>query len=164
MRTMQAPPVAPTAPAAPILAIAPVVLANDANGRLMERFLKIQPLTFAGISKEPLQLVKWAKEMENAFEFFGCIEEQKVTHARYKVQHEAEVWWQITKPILAVAHPNLTWEIFKEAFFGIYFLSSVKKKKEIELAELTQGPKLVLEYQQKFEELFFCALPPSLEY
>ncbi|XP_043687470.1 uncharacterized protein LOC122638680 [Telopea speciosissima] len=33
--------------------------------------------------------------------------------------------------------------------------------KEIELAELTQGPKSVLEYQQKFVELFFFA-PPHL--
>ncbi|XP_043714666.1 uncharacterized protein LOC122663020 [Telopea speciosissima] len=127
----------------------------------MERFLKIQPLIFAGISRDTLQPVKWVKEMEKAFKFLGCTDEQKLVCAGYKLQYEAEAWWETTRPILEAAHPVLSWEVFKEAFFGNYFPTSVRKKKEIELAELTQGPKSVLEYQQKFEELFFFA-PPHL--
>ncbi|XP_043714526.1 uncharacterized protein LOC122662885 [Telopea speciosissima] len=99
--------------------------------------------------------------MEKAFKFLGCTEEQKLTCAGYELQSEAEAWWETNRPILEAAHPVLTWEIFKQAFFGNYFPTSVRKKKEIELAELTQGPRSVLEYQQKFEELFFFA-PPHL--
>ncbi|XP_043694162.1 uncharacterized protein LOC122644853 [Telopea speciosissima] len=125
----------------------------------MERFLKMQPLTFAGISKDTLLPVKWVKEMEKAFNFLGCNEQQKLTCAGYKLQYTAEAWWETTKPILQAVHPILTWDIFKQAFFGNYFPTSVKKRKEIELAELIQGSKSVLEYQQKFEELFFFAPP-----
>ncbi|XP_043717890.1 uncharacterized protein LOC122665820 [Telopea speciosissima] len=125
----------------------------------MERFLKMQPLTFAGISKDTLLPVKWVKEMEKAFKFLGCNEQQKLTCARYKLQYEAEAWWETIKPILHAAHPILTWDIFKQAFFGNYFPTSMKKRKEIELAELVQGSKSVLEYSQKFEELFFFAPP-----
>ncbi|XP_043710436.1 uncharacterized protein LOC122659390 [Telopea speciosissima] len=127
----------------------------------MERFLKIQPLTFAGISRDTLQPVTWVKEMEKAFKFLGCTDEQKLICAGYKLQYEAEASWETTRPILEAAHPILTWEIFKQAFFANYFPTSVRKKKEIELVELPQGPKSVLEYQQKFEELFFFA-PPHL--
>ncbi|XP_043710446.1 uncharacterized protein LOC122659398 [Telopea speciosissima] len=161
MRSMQTHPTAPTTPATPAVPAAPNAPANDATGRLMEKFLKIQPLTFAGISKDSLLPVKWIKEMEKAFEFLGCNEEQKISCARYKLQQEVEAWWQITKPILAAAHSVLTWEIFKEAFFGNYFPTSVRKKKEIELMELVQGPRSMLKYQQKFEELFFFT-PPHL--
>ncbi|XP_043717681.1 uncharacterized protein LOC122665591 [Telopea speciosissima] len=127
----------------------------------MERFLKIQPLTFAGISTDTLLPVKWVKEMEKAFTFLGCNDEQKLICAGYKLHYEAEAWWETTRPILEAAHLALTWEIFKQAFFGNYFPTSVQKRKEVELTELTQGPKSVLEYQQKFEELFFFA-PPHL--
>ncbi|XP_043710432.1 uncharacterized protein LOC122659385 [Telopea speciosissima] len=127
----------------------------------MVRFLKMQPLSFAGISGDILLPVRWVKEMEKAFNFLGCNEQQKLTCVGYRLQYEAEAWWETTKPILQAAHPVLTWEIFKQAFFGNYFPTSVRKKKEIELAELTQGPKYVLQYQQKFEELFSFA-PPHL--
>ncbi|XP_043710279.1 uncharacterized protein LOC122659207 [Telopea speciosissima] len=123
----------------------------------MERFLKIQPLTFGGVAKGALQPMRWVKEMEKAFEFLGCTEAQKLQCARYKLQHEAEAWWQTTKPILADAHPELTWELFKEEFFKNYFPSSVRRRKEVEFTELSQGPKSILEYQQMFEELFFFA-------
>ncbi|XP_043721049.1 uncharacterized protein LOC122668570 [Telopea speciosissima] len=99
--------------------------------------------------------------MEKAFDFLGCTEEQRLTCAKYKLQYEAEAWWDTSRPILEAAHPVLTLAIFKEAFFENYFPTNVRKKKEIELAELTQGPKLVLEYQQEFDELFFFA-PPHL--
>ncbi|XP_043725753.1 uncharacterized protein LOC122672326 [Telopea speciosissima] len=153
IRNIQALQAAPAAPAIP----PPCTHQNDTEGRMMERFLKMLPLTFAGINKDTLLPVKWVKEMEKAFNFLSCNEQQKLTCAGYRLQYEAEAWWETTKPILQAAHPVLTWEIFKQAFFGNYFPTSVKRKKEVELAELTQGPKSVLEYQQKFEELFFFA-------
>ncbi|XP_043721170.1 uncharacterized protein LOC122668700 [Telopea speciosissima] len=153
IQTSQAAPATPAAPAVP----PPPAPQQDTEGRMMERFLKMQPLTFAGISKDTLLPVKWVKEMEKAFEFLGCNDQQKLICARYKLQYEAEAWWETTKPILQAAHLVLTWDIFKQAFFGNYFPTSVRKRKEIELAELVQGSKSVLEYQQKFEELFFFA-------
>ncbi|XP_043725598.1 uncharacterized protein LOC122672164 [Telopea speciosissima] len=160
IRNIQTPQAGAAASAAPAVP-PPCLHQHDAEGRMMERFLKMQPLSFVGISGDILLPVKWVKEMEKAFKFMGCNEEQKLTCAGYKLQYEAEAWWETTKPILEVAHPVITWEIFKQAFFGNYFLTSVRKKKEIELAELTQGPKSVLQYQQKFEELLFFA-PPHL--
>ncbi|XP_043699993.1 uncharacterized protein LOC122650663 [Telopea speciosissima] len=156
-QNVQPPPGNPTANILPRAATAPPRVINDATSWLMKRFLKIQPLTFGGITNDTLQPMKWVKEMEKAFELLGCTEAQKLQCARYKLQHEAEAWWQTTKPILAAAHPELTWEIFKEAFFGSYFPSCVRRKKEVEFTELNQGPKSVLEYQQMFEELFFFA-------
>ncbi|XP_043710198.1 uncharacterized protein LOC122659114 [Telopea speciosissima] len=155
IQTSQAAPATPAAPAVP----PPPAPQQDTEGRMMERFLKMQPLTFAGTSKDNLLPVKWVKEMEKAFKFLGCNDQQKLICARYKLQYEAEAWWETTKPILQAEHAVLTWDIFKQAFFGNYFPTSVKKRKEIELAELVQGSKSVLEYQQKFEELFFFAPP-----
>ncbi|XP_043725597.1 uncharacterized protein LOC122672163 [Telopea speciosissima] len=126
----------------------PVAPSNDTDGRMMERFLKMQPLCFVGITKDTLLPVNWVKEMEKAFEFLGCNEQQKLTCTRYKHQYEAEAWWETIKPILQAAHPVLTWDIFKQAFFGNYFPTSVKKRKEVELAELTQGPKSVEDKQR----------------
>ncbi|XP_043704860.1 uncharacterized protein LOC122654710 [Telopea speciosissima] len=157
IRNLQTPQAVPAAPAVP----PPPVQQHDTEGCMMERFLKMQPLTFAGISRDILLPVKWVKEMKKALKFLGCNEKQKLICAGYKLQYEAEAWWETTRPILEVAHPVITWDIFKQAFFANYFPTSVRKKKEIELAELTQGPKSVLEYQQKFEELFFFA-PPYL--
>ncbi|XP_043716297.1 uncharacterized protein LOC122664516 [Telopea speciosissima] len=144
IRNIQTPQEAPAAPAVP----PPPAQQHDVEGHMMERFLKMQPLTFSGISRDILLPVKWVKEMEKAFRFLGCNEEQKLICAGYKLQYEAEAWWETTRPILEAAHPVMTWEIFKQAFFANYFPTSVRKKKEIELAELTQGPKSVLEYQQ----------------
>ncbi|XP_043699980.1 uncharacterized protein LOC122650649 [Telopea speciosissima] len=95
--------------------------------------------------------------MERIFEVLECTDAQKFICARFQLQDEAAAWWKSTKPNLEVTHPNSTWVQFKEVFFRNYFLESFRDEKEAKFMTLTQGSKLVLEYQQQFEDLFHFA-------
>ncbi|XP_043717476.1 uncharacterized protein LOC122665393 [Telopea speciosissima] len=82
---------------------------------------------------------------------------QKLICAGYQLQNEAEVWWKATKPNLEAIHPNPTWEQFKEVIFKNYFPKSLRDKKEAEFFAFVQGSKIMLDYQQQFEDLFHFA-------
>ncbi|XP_043717508.1 uncharacterized protein LOC122665424 [Telopea speciosissima] len=100
--------------------------------------------------------------MEKTFTMVGCKEECKIRCAAYMLKGEVDDWWRSTKPNLLVAHPNLTWEQFKDAFFENYFSESFRERKATEFTKVSQGAKSVLEYQQNFKELFHFA-PPHLK-
>ncbi|XP_043705310.1 uncharacterized protein LOC122655150 [Telopea speciosissima] len=124
---------------------------------MMERFKKLQPPSFSRIGTDPLQPKRWISALEKAFEVLECSDAQKLICARYQLQNEAEAWWKSTKPNLMMTHPNPTWDQFKEVFFGNFFPTSFRDGKEAEFVALTQESKLVLDYQQQFEDLFHFA-------
>ncbi|XP_043696602.1 uncharacterized protein LOC122647217 [Telopea speciosissima] len=69
------------------------------------------------------------------------------------------VWiWEMEKTFTMVGCT----EVFKEAFFENYFPESFQERKATEFTKVSQGAKSVLEYQQKFEELFHFT-PPHLK-
>ncbi|XP_043716275.1 uncharacterized protein LOC122664498 [Telopea speciosissima] len=95
--------------------------------------------------------------MERIFEVLRCTDEDKIRCAAFQFRGEADSWWQSTKDNFRQLYPKPTWGQFTETFLGNYFPQSFCDQKEIEFMSLTQGPKLVLEYQQIFEELFYFA-------
>ncbi|XP_043705337.1 uncharacterized protein LOC122655187 [Telopea speciosissima] len=120
----------------------------------MERFKKLQPPTFSKLNFEAMQSERWISTLEKAFDVLECMDAQKLICARYQLQNEAEARWKATERNLEAAHPNPTREQFKEVFFKNYFPESFRNKKEAEFSALVQGSKIVLDYQQQFEDLF----------
>ncbi|XP_043694524.1 uncharacterized protein LOC122645264 [Telopea speciosissima] len=90
--------------------------------------------------------------MEKTLTMIDCTEDYKMWCAAYMLKGEANDWWRSTEPNLVVTHPNLTWEQFKEAFFENYFPKSYRERKVAKFMDVSQGSKLVLEYQQEFKE------------
>ncbi|XP_043710223.1 uncharacterized protein LOC122659140 [Telopea speciosissima] len=128
---------------------------------IVERFQKLKPRTFAGLSDDLLLPSKWVQQMEKIFDFLGCTGEQRIACGGFQLEGDAEAWWKSTRPNLMALHPNLTWDQFKTAFYENYFPRNFREKKEAEFMSLVQGSKSVQEYQQKYEELHHFA-PPYL--
>ncbi|XP_043705519.1 uncharacterized protein LOC122655386 [Telopea speciosissima] len=135
----------------------PLNARDNSTSKVMERFKKLQPSLFSNISSNPLQPKRWICAMERTFEVLECTDAQKLICAGFQLQDEAAAWWKSTKPNLEVTHPNPTWEQFKEAFFRNFFPESFRDEKEAEYVALTQGSRLVLDYQQQFKDLFHFA-------
>ena len=57
------------------------------------------------------------------------------------------------KRLLEGSQTEITWDMFKEAFYSKYFPASVRNVKDLEFMQLRQGSRSVLEYIAKFEEL-----------
>ena len=57
------------------------------------------------------------------------------------------------KSLLESAETQISWNLFKEAFYKKYFPASVRNAKELEFMRLMQGSKSVAEYTAKLEEL-----------
>ena len=91
--------------------------------------------------------------MEKVFFVLDCIDHQKVAFATYMLEADAKFWWNIVKRLLEGSRIEITWDVFKEAFYQKYFPISVRNAKELEFMQLCQESKNVLEYIAKFEEL-----------
>ncbi|KAJ4961313.1 hypothetical protein NE237_021223 [Protea cynaroides] len=74
----------------------------------------------------------------------------------------AHHWWKSTQTYLLTKHAQLTWGIYKEAFFEKYFPRSSRNSMEREFLNLYQGQMTVDAYQQRYKELFFFA-PVSMQ-
>ncbi|XP_043717697.1 uncharacterized protein LOC122665607 [Telopea speciosissima] len=101
-----------------------------------------------------MEMEWWISASKKAFNVLKCTDVQKLICAGYELQNEAEAWWKATKPNLKTAHLNPIWEQFKEVFFKNYFPESFRERKEAEFSALVQGSKSVLDYQQRFEDLY----------
>ncbi|XP_043717596.1 uncharacterized protein LOC122665507 [Telopea speciosissima] len=123
----------------------------------MERFKKLGPVVFKGVSTDPLWPAIWVEEMEKIFIVLECTDHQRVACATFMLQGEAHMWWKAHKQILIAADPVITWARFVSAFFESYFPDSVKEAKEVEFLQLEQGSDNVMTYRKKFEDLAYFA-------
>jgi hypothetical protein len=69
------------------------------------------------------------------------------------LEEEVEYLWGNMRQRLEVAGIVITWDSFKDEFFGKYFPTDVRNKKEIEFLDLKQGNMIVADYPAKFKEL-----------
>ncbi|XP_043693057.1 uncharacterized protein LOC122643506 [Telopea speciosissima] len=97
------------------------------------------------------------RDLERIFKVLPYSDLEKIRCATFQLRGDADVWWHSSKDLFWVKYPNATWAQFKEAFLENYFPRNFREKKEIEFMSLSQGSKLVLEYQQIFEEYFYFA-------
>ncbi|XP_043696782.1 uncharacterized protein LOC122647450 [Telopea speciosissima] len=122
--------------------------------KLSERFQKHHPPTFYKLIHDSMFPATWLWDLERIFEVLSCNHLENIRCATFQLRGDADVWWRSSKDHFCAKYPNATWAQFKEAFLENYFPRNFQEKKKIEFMNLSQGSKLVLEYQQLFEEYF----------
>ena len=70
--------------------------------------------------------------MEKVFSILAFTDYQKVTFANYMLEADAEFWWNGMRRLLEESQVDITWEVFKDAFYQKYFPTSVWNAKELE--------------------------------
>ncbi|MDF3568361.1 retrotransposon gag domain-containing protein, partial [Enterobacter hormaechei] len=118
---------------------------------LIPRFLALKPYSFKGV-EGPTKAVEWIRSLENIYEVLLCTSEEKRRLAVYLLEDDARFWWDLTKSTMANVE-LMTWEEFKDLFYGKYFPQIEGEKREMEFLNLKQGQMSVTEYQNKFEAL-----------
>ncbi|XP_040967950.1 uncharacterized protein [Gossypium hirsutum] len=93
----------------------------------------------------------WLETIERIMEDLDCSSKQKLKGAMSLLREETYQWW------LAVKEGNqlerVTWEFFKTTFQGKYVGASYMDARRKEFLNLTQGNKLVSEYEAEFLRL-----------
>ncbi|XP_073153197.1 uncharacterized protein [Henckelia pumila] len=69
--------------------------------------------------------------------------------AIFMFHDDARIWWQGARS--AVDMTTLTWNGFKDVFYGKYFTISTRTRLSREFLELCQGSMSIAEYVKKFE-------------
>ncbi|XP_073131640.1 uncharacterized protein [Henckelia pumila] len=87
--------------------------------------------------------------METAFEFMQITDEDRLRCATYMFRDDARVWWNGAKAALNLT--TLTWNGFKDVFYGKYFTVSTRNRLAREFLEIRQGNMSIAEYVKKFE-------------
>jgi hypothetical protein len=127
------------------------VMKNDSRRSGLGEFQKLKPPSFSGTAN-PLEAEDWITAMEKAFDAMECTNKEKVAYAVYMLKSSAFEWWDAHKK----SYPEdieISWGLFKDAFYKKYFPESVKRMKEKEFLELKQGNKSVTEYEIEFSRL-----------
>ncbi|XP_022849894.1 uncharacterized protein LOC111371986 [Olea europaea var. sylvestris] len=97
------------------------------------------------------------RNLESIFDVMDCSEEKKLCLATFLLKGVAADWWVAFQSRYREAS-NITWAIFRDAFFETYYPLSYKNTKQNEFLRLTQGSMTVSEYHTKFVELSKYAL------
>ena len=98
-------------------------------------FRKANPPSFRG-AFDPDKADEWVKAMEKVFSVLDCTDRQKVTFATYMLEADAEFWWSGARQLLEESHVEITWHVFRDAFYQKYFPASVRNAKELEFMHL----------------------------
>ena len=83
-------------------------------------FRKANPPSFRG-AFDPNKVKEWIKAMEKVFSVLACTDHQKVAFATYMLETDAKFWWDGVKWLLQESQIDISWEIFKDAFYQKYF-------------------------------------------
>ncbi|KAJ4962640.1 hypothetical protein NE237_022579 [Protea cynaroides] len=83
--------------------------------------LATMPKEYNGKPADPLWPAHWIDEMERYFMMMTVNEEEKMLCATFMRKGNAHHWWKSTQNYLLTKHAQLTWAIYKEAFFEKYF-------------------------------------------
>ena len=104
---------------------------------------------------DPIQAEQWIGTTERILAYAKVPDEDKVLCASFMLRHHAEYWWDIISFIHDIT--TITWERFRELFYGKYFIDAMKANKRTEFANLKQGGMFVAKYIRKFDELSWYA-------
>ncbi|XP_073153207.1 uncharacterized protein [Henckelia pumila] len=115
---------------------------------IYKRFLELGPPEFKG-ETDPLIAEQWFQAMETAFEFMQITDADRLRCATYMFHDDARVWWNGAKAALNLT--TLTWNGFKDVFYGKYFTVSTRTRLAREFLEIRQGNMSIAEYVKKFE-------------
>ncbi|XP_073120437.1 uncharacterized protein [Henckelia pumila] len=115
---------------------------------IYKRFLELGPPEFKG-ETDPLIAEQWFQAMETAFEFMQIMDADRLRCATYMFRDDARVWWNGAKAALNLT--TLTWNGFKDVFYGKYFTVSTRTRLAKDFLEIRQGNMSIAEYVKKFE-------------
>ncbi|XP_073120465.1 uncharacterized protein [Henckelia pumila] len=115
---------------------------------IYKSFLELGPPEFKG-ETDPLIAEQWFQAMETAFEFMQITDADRLRCATYMFRDDARVWWNGAKAALNLT--TLTWNGFKDVFYGKYFTVSTRNRLAREFLEIRQGNMSIAEYVKKFE-------------
>ncbi|KAJ9536306.1 hypothetical protein OSB04_un000515 [Centaurea solstitialis] len=105
----------------------------------LERFHKQKPRTFTS-AITPVEAEDWISHLEKIFRVLGCSFRVRVELAAYKLEGDANRWWQAWKQSYGgdIVMESLTWSGFKDIFYQQYFSAADKEAYVQEYATLRQ--------------------------
>ncbi|KAL4373525.1 hypothetical protein AHAS_Ahas05G0090500 [Arachis hypogaea] len=115
-------------------------------------FLKANPPAFNG-STAPAEANNWFQAVERVLQIQHVPYDKFMEYATYQLVGEAQQWWQGKRRLLHQQNMNITWALFKEAFYKKYFLESIKKARELEFLQLKQGSMTIARYTRLREDI-----------
>ncbi|XP_073133937.1 uncharacterized protein [Henckelia pumila] len=115
---------------------------------IFKQFKDIGPQEFKG-GADPLVAKEWVQSVETIFYYMQLTDADRVMCAIFMFRDDAWVWWQGARS--AVDLTTLTWNGFKDVFYGKYFTISTRTRLAREFLELRQGSMSIAEYVKKFE-------------
>ncbi|XP_047309942.1 uncharacterized protein LOC124913404 [Impatiens glandulifera] len=124
---------------------------NNLDGgqqQVNKQFMDFKPAEFKG-STDPIVAEEWIQSLETIFEFMKISNGDSVRCVTFMFRNDARIWWQRAKSVLDLS--AVTWEDFKDTFYGKYFTLSTRNKLAREFLEIRQGEASVAEYVKKFE-------------
>ncbi|XP_073138911.1 uncharacterized protein [Henckelia pumila] len=115
---------------------------------IFKQFNDLGPPEFKG-GADPLVAEEWVQSVETIFEYMQLTDAERVRCAIFMFRDDARVWWKGARSAVDMA--TLTWNGFKDVFYGKYFSVSTRTRLAREFLELRQGSMSIVEYVKKFE-------------
>ncbi|XP_073120015.1 uncharacterized protein [Henckelia pumila] len=115
---------------------------------IFKQFKDLGPREFKG-GADPLVAEEWVQSVEIIFDYMQLTDADRVRCVIFIFRDDARVWWQGARS--AVDMTTLTWNGFKDVFYGKYFTISTRTRLAREFLELRQGSMSIAEYVKKFE-------------
>ncbi|XP_073018517.1 uncharacterized protein [Primulina eburnea] len=91
----------------------------------------------------------WVRSLELHFEYLQMRDGDRVRCAIYMLRDDASLWWE--GAVHAVNLTTLTWDKFKEMFYGKFYLANVRGRLTREFMSLRQRDSSVAEFIRKFD-------------
>ncbi|XP_073121752.1 uncharacterized protein [Henckelia pumila] len=117
---------------------------------IFKQFKDLGPQEFKG-GADPLVAEEWVQSVETIFDYVQLTDADCVRCAIFMFRDDARVWWQGARS--AVDMTTLTWNGFKDVFYGKYFTISTRTRLAREFLELRQGSMSIAVYVKKFESV-----------
>jgi hypothetical protein len=117
-----------------------------------QQFMSHCPPVFSH-ADDPLEADDWLKTVEKMLTTTQRANRENVLYASGRLQGTASAWWDAY--VAAHATPDaITWQEFTTSFRSYHIPASLMKLKKKEFLALTQGEMTVIEYRDKFVELY----------
>jgi len=128
-------------------------LENQPIDELTKR-MKVDVPDFYG-KLEPHAFEDWLTAIEDYFDWFVVLEEQKVRYIKMKLKGHARVWWgSVEEQLRQTQCPPIShWEEMKEQLKEKYLPIDYEQMMFEEMLHLRQGTLTVEQYTDKFHEL-----------
>lgn len=152
----------PPPPVVPVLQLDPRVLADTIiatlaaqeqrrrPGDIIEHARKCGAFDFHS-SIDSREVDRWLKATEKAFNTLEFTEAQKVSNVYGLLHDSSDAWFARVK---VLHRDQLTWEVFKAEFGKEYLTEAFKVERQNEFIALKQVSMTVLEYVDRFEDLY----------